>query len=446
MTTGRSSLFLASLTAVVISGGCRTTDGTDSEVKFYGADNQSADMRYDSYIEVKLPAGVTTDNQLLQEPQRSRMRSVIELQIQHMFGAFTEHPEYVKNPGIIQGRNEPQISSAQINRTAGTARINYSYTDKVVFKKRLMAGGPTKIKFVLPRDPQTIYQKGIPAGSSENKCTDEHYNTEGDFWYFWNPKKPGCPLKKDDLVEVTADLTPIPNTKSTYPYYAQLLGDNGNGRTVKVVYLVGIDENFRAGDLGRQTFNEAFSLLKQEGFKAGPGGTARKKNLTLKKPDFDVELTLTLVDPGSDAFVRAAADGLETADVFIYDGHSGLGGYLEIDRFVQTLGRSLKLPVSKNQIFYFNGCSTFAYYNADYFALKKTAQDPDGRTNLDVITTSIGATFDIGARHDVALIGGLFGGKKPSWQNIMDQIYKVDRTQTALTHVNGDEDNPTSPQ
>lgn len=436
---------LLCLIAAAFSSSCRTTD-SNSDVKFYGADSQSAEMTYESYIEIDIPQGVTSANQLTSAPQNESMLDIINYQIQHMFGAFTEHPGYRKNPGIIEARGIPEIKNAELDQTTVKAKVFYTYKDKVVFKKRLLNNGPTQITFVLPKDPTTIYEKGFKPGEPLNKCTDEHYNTEDDFWYFWNPKQAGCPIKKADLVEVTADLEPILNTKNTYPYYDKILGDNGNGRDVRIVYLVGIDENFHAGDLGRQTFQDAVQLLKQNGFKVKAGGTVRKKILTLNTTDYDVQVEMYLMNPDSNPFVKRAADGLENADVFIYDGHSGLGGYLNLERFEGTLGRKLKLPMTKSQIFYFNGCSTFSYYNGDYFDLKKSAQDPEGNTNLDVITTSIGANFDIGARHDVSFITGLVDGSRPSWQQIMNQIYKVDKSQTALTHVNGDEDNPATPQ
>lgn len=425
---------------------CRTTDSDDSDVKFYGADNQSAQMLYSSYIEVALPVGITTNDAVLRDPVKSEMQEIIVSQIQHTFGAFTEHPGFKKNPGIIKAKGIPVITSAEVNTALGTVKVNYTYEDTVVFKQRIMKNGPTKINFVLPKDPTTIYSKGFRKNGTVNKCTDEHYNSEGDFWYFWNPKMTGCPIKSEDLVKITAGILPIANTALTYPYYDKILGDNGNGKKFKIVYLVGIDENFKKGDLGRETFNEAIDLMKQNGYKLAPNGAARKKLLTYSTPDVDVELEISLVNPDSVAFVEAAAAGLEASDIFIYDGHSGLGGYLNIDRFKTELGRDIKLPVDKNQIFYFNGCSTFSYYNHDYFELKKTSQDPEGRTNLDLLTTSIGATFDIGARHDVELITGITLGKRPSWQTILDNIYRVDRSQSALTHVNGDEDNPKTPQ
>lgn len=428
-----------------LASGCRTGGSTASDIKFYGTDNQSSHISFESYIEIPIPDGINSQTAILEEPTHSEMLDLINWQIEHIYGAITEHPGYKRNPGIILGKGTPKIKGAKLDRTRGTVQVRYSYEDKAVFKKKLFANGKAMVKFFLPLDPSTIYAKGMSNDQSTNLCTDEHYNSEDDFWYFWNPKKTGCPIKNADLISVEAVLNPIPSTAQTYPYYDKILGDNGNGRLVKVVYLVGVDENFRTGDVGRLNYNEAFELLKAEGFKTGPGSGARQKNMTLSHADYDVELTLRLVNASSQEFIEAAADGLETADVFIYDGHSGLGSYLSIDRFEQDLGRELELNKSKSQIFYFNGCSTFAYYNADFFKLKATSSDPEGIKNLDIITTSIGAYFSIGAYHDIPLIQALFNGKRPSWQKIMDEVYEIDKSQTALTHVNGDEDNPTSP-
>ena len=427
---------------------CKTTaDSDDSDLLFYGTDNQSATMTYESFVEVALPAGATTPRDVLTGTNGRKMQGIVEYQVQHLFGVFTEHPEYVNNPGIVSTQTKPVLKSAEINAPAGTVKVIYAFSDTGVFKKKLLKDGPRKITFVLPKDPTTIYSKGFTQGGFKNKCTDDHYNSEGDFWYFWNPKKRGCPIKEADLVTVEAQLTPIASTQKTYPYYDKILGDNGNGRITRIVYLVGIDHDFNSGDLGRRTYNDAVAALVEKGFKIDDTRSdENEKFLTYHKRDWDVDLEVKLMDPGSREFVVAAAAAMENDDLFIYDGHSGLGGYLNLERFEQSLGRKLKLPQNKSQIFFFNGCSTFSYYNHDYFRLKKTPEDPEGRKNLDIITTSIGASFDIGAGHDVVLIAGLTDGSRPRWQLLIDRMYRVDREQSALTHINGDEDNPTTPR
>ncbi len=443
MFTNRNKGLLICVAAVALNTSCRTVNNDSSSTKFYGADNQSGDMQFEAYIDVTVPKGASTKELLFKEPARAHVMAMINKQIQHLYGTFSVHEEFENNPGIIESKGTPVLLDAKFDATKQSARVTYSYKDRVVFKKKIFRGNDPKITFLMPRDPQTIYKKSLDA-SGFNPCTDKHYNGEGDFWYFWTPTQEGCNIPDSELQKVTAKLTPKANTTKTYPDYAKILGDNGNGRLVKVLFLVGIDESFRHGDLGKKAYEDVRSLLLKNGFKLGASGPL-KSFLTLKKENYDVEIDLRLVDPDSPEFLTTAADGLEKGDIFIYDGHSGLGSYLNLPRFEKHLGRKLKLPLEKSQIFYFNGCSTFPYYNADYFALKKHAQDPAGSRNLDIITTSVGATFDVGAGHDSAFLTGVLMGKYPTWQKIMDEIYAVDKAESTLSHVNGDEDNPTSP-
>ena len=112
-----------------------------------------------------------------------------------------------------------------------------------------------------------------------------------------------------------------------------------------------------------------------------------------------------LVDPNSSEFVTAAVKGLRESDVFIYDGHSGLGGYLEVGRLFGN--RRQTLPTDKYQIFFFNGCSTFSYYNFDFLELKKTAADPQGTKNLEILNTTTQAFFLLGPGNAAFLIRNL---------------------------------------
>ena len=428
------------LLVLLLSPGCRTVNNDNSSVKFYGADNQSGEIRFEAYIDVALKKGISTQDDLFSEPAKSQVIALITRQIQHLYASFSVHEEFADTPGIIEAKGTPQLLKADLDLRKGSARVFYSYKDRVVFKNKIFKS--PKITFLMPRDPVTIYTRTLNS-KGFNPCTDEHYNTEEDFWYFWNPKNEGCKIPKSELESVTAKLVPTPNTKKSYPDYDKILGDNGNGRIVDVTFLVGVDENFRNGDLGKKAYKDVTELLDTNGFQV-ESVDSRHNLLTLRRGAYDVRIDLYLVDPDSKKFMELAANGLENSDVFLYDGHSGLGSYLNLPRFREILGRPLKLPIGKSQIFYFNGCSTFPYYNADYFDLKRTAKDPNGSRNLDIITTSVGATFDVGAGHDAAFLTGLFLGKKPTWQSILNDIYRVDPAESTLTHVNGDEDNPTS--
>ena len=416
--------------------------------RWYGADSRQARMQFKAYMYYKLPAGYTGSvSQILSNSaQKQKISELIDLQLQHMYGAFTTNPGFVDAPGIPSGDYKVSLLGAEKVPNENYAKVSYSYDDIVVFSSRLFrGGGTTRIDFVLPRDPVTIYKKGFASpGSRKNLCTDEHYNSEGDFWYFWNPYQEGCPIGGGDLVAVQTDLTPMTVTRNTYPEYAKLYGQNGSGDLLQVSYLVGVDEGFQNGDLGRKTFNDAFAGLKAAGFKATVD-EPRRKRLSFSFGSKRTAVEMLLMDPNSAEFATEAVRGMKTADIFLYDGHSGLGGYLSPDRLAEDSGAAVALPQNKYQIFVFQGCSTYAYYNTAYFKLKRSGSDPKGTKNLDIITTGIGAAFDVGARVDVSFLTSVTMGQKPSWQTILDKIRSAEGENSALSHVNGDEDNPRTP-
>lgn len=416
--------------------------------KWYGADSRQARMQFTAYMYYTVPAGYTGPvSQILSNPaQRQKISELIDLQLRHMYGAFTTHPGFEEAPGIPSGDYKVKLLGAEKAPNGNYAKVSYSYDDIVVFSSKLFrGGGATRIDFVLPRDPVTIYKAGFPSpSSSKNYCTDKHYNSEGDFWYFWNPYQDGCPLDGGDLVGVTTDLTPMPMTRGTYPEYAKLYGENGNGDVLQVTYLVGVDKNFNNGDLGKKTFLDAFSILKAAGFQTEVDSPTAKR-LSFRIGAKRASIEMRLMDPNSAEFAQEAVRGMKTADIFLYDGHSGLGGYLSPDRLAADTGRPVELPKNKYQIFFFHGCSTYAYYNSAFFKMKRSGSDPGGTRNLDIITTGIGADFAVGAKVDVAFLTSVATGQKPSWQTIIDRVHAAEGYYTALTHVNGDEDNPRSP-
>jgi len=513
-----------------------------SQVKFYGKDSDRAAMRFHSYMHYKIPKDYSGKPENLKKSNKywEQAKILVDEQLAHMYGVFTQHDGYWESPGIP--RNRPQIKFGivePIPSKPGYVKINYQYDDVVVFKsdrfKRGNEDGIVKqisIKFVLPIDPLTIYASGFSDKKREkgciNRCTDLHYNGLGDHWYFWNPyqieaahKKdyPDCkplrgkrhcpyhPVKfpkkfKEVTVPVTAYLRHLRSTRIRFPDYDELYADG----KLTITYLVGIDEVMKDKcDLGVRSYFEAIKRLtvKNPGHYVTTGlgpeerkecekrdvytaidvaevsgfeivkNTARDKILKKVFIDYDgtstnpeelkkieVILRIVLVDPDNEGFVDLSmaamqgdhANGIEPSDIFIYDGHSGLGGYLSTERFEDHIVRKFKLPKKKNQVFYFNGCSTYSYYNADYIDVKKSAKElsddlldvaQDKSRYLDIVTTGIGAAFAVGAMHDVSFINNFTSGKRPSWQTILDDIYNTMPDYSALTHINGEGDNPT---
>ncbi len=433
---------------IPIAAGAAEKASKSSSEKWYGADSRQTRMQFNTYMLYKIPDDYTGPaSRILSSPEQLQIISeLIKLQLQHMYGAFTMHPGFTESPGIPSGDYEVNLIGARKMPNQPYVKVSYSYDDIAVFSSKLFQSGTTRIQFVLPADPVTIYSKGFPTPLSRiNRCTDEHYNSEGDFWYFWNPYKESCPMTGNDLIAVQTDLKPMNVTRNTYPEYAKLYGENGNGDVLQVSYLVGVDENFKNGDLGKKTFKDAFAGLKAAGFQVTVDET-RRKRLTFRFGKKRAAIEMLLLDPDTVEFAEQAVHAMKTADIFLYDGHSGLGGYLSPERLEEDTGRKLSLPADKYQIFAFQGCSTYAYYNSAFFRLKSSSQDPRGTKNLDIITTGIGADFEVGADVDVSFLTSITMGNRPSWQTIINRIHSVEGDLSSLTHVNGDEDNPNNSQ
>ena len=171
--------FLAGFNLVASS--CKTVNPEESSTKFYGADNQSGEMRFEAYVDMTLPKGVTTQEALFSGAAKVEVLDVVARQIQHLYASFSVHDAFVDNPGILEAKGTPELINAKIDTASRTARVTYSYSDRVVFKKKVFKKSDLSITFVMPRDPKTIYKKSLnPDG--RNPCTDKEYNGEEDFW------------------------------------------------------------------------------------------------------------------------------------------------------------------------------------------------------------------------------------------------------------------------
>jgi hypothetical protein len=428
----------------------------DSDLKFYGKDSREGDMTFvaDVVAHIAFAKPNPLSDMLKVDGMRHQLTETALAQVQHIFGALTTHPDFERTPAVIA--NDFKLELLSVTDAPGqTVILRYRYKDRVALHKSLVpkdlpAGKNFDLKFVLPKDPKTIYSHGFAGSGGVNHCTDHHYNSEGDFWYFWNPYQRPCPLTDKHLAKIAASVKLRPSTIRSLPEYAALYGDNGNGQKLKVVAIFGIDESFQSGDLGRTSYTNFLKLLSANGFTKTSDDSKHKVFTLTDRRSFDLEMHVWLMEPGTEEFNKVAIEALEganadakdAADIMLYDGHSGLGGYFSPENFADSLGRELKLPKSKYQIFAFQGCSTYAYYNKMYFDLKKTSSDRKGTKNLDILTAGIGLDFSVGAKQSYEILSRLLNGKKQTWQTIVNSLYNVSPELSAIHQINGDEDNP----
>lgn len=418
------------------------------ERKLYvGKDSSEAVMTFQHHVELKSRS----------KPTEDAAREQIGQQLTHLFGPMGE--------SAIRAvpRGDEEVSDVEVLPLdkKGIYDVRYRYRGTIV----LQNGPNEEYEVLLPVNPDTIYKAGFPEGSDTNPCTDHHYQSEGDFWYFWNPSNYGCPLQAGrDYEIVKAKIERKANTEKTYPEYARLV--NAQGEIVMTV-LMGMDDpaNGRdpntSSDINADNFRQIRrTLLSELGFESKKltkdeiavitGSASRKppyvEEFTKKSETAGLVIRVFFgpsgIDQDSSAFHYYLKDALENSSVLMYDGHSGLGGHLDLASIEETEGFKIRPDKKRYQIYYFNSCSSYPYYNTMYFARKKTRADQRGSKNLDIVTNGLATYFSVMHDTNIALIRAIDAwmttGVRLSYQAFVNEADSGN-----LLGVNGDEDNPT---
>lgn len=198
-----------------------------------------------------------------------------------------------------------------------------------------------------------------------------------------------------EVEEIEVVVEPAKESYDGWPDYRALFGDG----KLEVLVVVGGDYNEARYD--QKSAEQIFEWLEGAGYASDVKAVTDlkldsppfTKKLRAAGADVTVEVTLLYPDIVEDANLsqlRARiVQGLQTADVLIYDGHAGddpsYSGivYHYNPRFAISANElgSMELP-DKYQIYLFNGCKTYsAYPEAVYKNPRKTTK------NLDIIST-----------------------------------------------------------
>lgn len=413
-----------------------------NEKKLYvGSNSTEAKLTYDGVVEYESET----------KPTLATLKEVIESQVEHTIGPMSA-AEYTSVP-----KGDHKISTIKIQSVKnGTYTIGYTYTGTVVLEN----GPKATYDIILAKNVQKIYSAGFVG--NHNPCTDEHYQSEGDFWYFWNPYQAGCKLKKDkDFTVVKAKVERFENTKKTYPEYHNLPDENGN---VNIHIFFGMDDNSKgrnpltSGDINAGIYKDFRDYLIETGYtakkwtaaevskvaKTKNGATPYVETLTKGKIIYRFFFGPTAIDEDSLAFHWFYKDALENSSVMLYGGHSGLGGHLDLASIEESLGVEIKFNTKKYQIFFFDSCTSYKYYNTQYFERKVTTKDPNGTKKLDIFTNGLSTYFHVmpesnravAIAFEKALGYAEAGNAFVSYQSLAKQIDSDN-----LFGINGDEDN-----
>jgi hypothetical protein len=282
--------------------------------------------------------------------------------------------------------------------------------------------------------------------------------------YFWNPLGKGCKLV-EGVDYFTADATivrKLANTAHTAPAYERLADGNGDIRMV-LAFGADIDDKGKLApakndDYNAANYRDARKFLLGQGFSARTipvdererecGNTrplaaapGHVEEFTRKDGTRRVVVRLfwgvANIGEESRAFFCMAKEAAERSSVFLYFGHSRVGG-LDLAYMGDQIGAPIKVNNNQYQIYGFFGCSSYSYYNLSYFAAKASTADPEGTRNVDIITNGVTGSFAAMPDFTVKTVSPILDwsarGSRATWQQIMSSYSK-----RYLTGVNGDE-------
>lgn len=451
------SLAMVNKAVVVLALLASCASAPSRKIAFVAKNATEATLRFDHWVEVISSA----------KPSEKRAREQVEKQVQHLFGPL-ERARCSAAP-----KEDHVLKILSVDRSperSDSFRVSYRYRGTLVVEK--CAG--SQLEFFLPNNPDTIYDQA-QAGLSKNPCTDSHYQSEEDFWYFWSPAPfyPRCALKKGIHYQVVRGSMEriAPEARTTYPEYHRLAGANGE---ISLHLFFGVDEpnGERDPDLSRdinaQVYRQVRKELRKMGFSlrrwnnseirevVGEGRSrlpvveelVQEYGSRVKKIKIRLFFGETGIDENSAPFHFLLRDALQTASVMIYDGHSGLGGNLDLQDISRERKFRVQLPRDRYQIFFFNSCTSYTYYNSTYFQRKRKVgrgvDGPKGTHNLDILANGLSTAFDTMVATNVTLIRAIhLWAERGTWTSYQRLAREID-TDNLFT-VNGDEDNPTSP-
>jgi len=408
--------------------------GALAQAQIIGPSVQEVKFQYTTTFEAPLKAEESADE------DRAAMHA------SHLFGLF-HSPHMVSKFGITEGvggigapRSQMKIRILSSEIEGDIVRIKYANSGKMILHKKAAQKliEATEIVVPMPTNPYEIY---------DEKCTDEHYNSFGDYWYFYDIFKKGCNYLTKALLatEVHIAIKPSEYKKmQTMMQLPQLRGNNGNGDLLSVYVIHGYESDPKdKDDSGRINFDEFNEYLRANNFAEDKVKSARNSTLLVYTKEItldngkkmNVEVKHLLVETGiasrSQVFAKFFKEAVENADVIVYGGHSGLGGNLDIPSLEEKAG-AFQFNTKKKQIFFFDSCSSYSYY-LEHFAVEKT------KAKIDVVTNGLSSYFHTSNAILAALMDRLFSENTEDveWSETLGEMEKVLGRDTYLLNVGG---------
>jgi hypothetical protein len=435
------------------------------------------------------------------KPTEAEARRAAEKQAQYLFGALAVGKSF----GSLMAAPKQVADIKLVNLEAagaGAWRITYDYAGIIQLAKNGQQKGTLRIP--LPNNPGTVWETArklaIEEGASpDSPCGDGSTDHDGAsfLWYVWDPSYEACYLEEGKhYTFVQGKFSRFQNSedkfKATYPEYERMVRiDPATGKKyIRIDLLMGtIDDavvkpedvkegharvsplkqgGLFFGDTGAYSFRGVYlplvkgNLVPGAKFTAKPWTDAQVEKIAGKLEriiPYVMDLTYeaptgitvlirmymgntTVGSEGSQTFYKFLRDAFARSSNIIYSGHSSLGEGLNLALIEQWINMKLVLDCEHYQGLYMNGCSSYGYYNRDYFRRKAECGNPndkEGTFNLDVVTNGLATGADTDIHTDLTYIGATLrwamGKGSMSYQAMAKQLDSDN-----LLGVNGDED------
>lgn len=309
---------------------------------------------------------------------------------------------------------------------------------------------PPTYELSLPRDASFEGQEAFTKAYMR-ACVDfgAHDVDAGSMWYYYRPARSGCQLKPEDIVKITAKVTPsLENSTGKYPEYTKVWEDG----ELNVVSIFGKYEDGKtSGDAGIDAYNTFLRTMRAAlgaNVVSTPAEVPQNPGVSLPDVTFSatlpdgkkVNVTALLVDNvrTADQKFNERYNQLSTnADVIAYNGHAGLG------QNVRALAQKGTWKAGKYVIVFMNGCDTFAYVDGSLAQTRARVNpdDPTGTKYMEFVTNALPAFFHSMSNATSTLVKGLMRHDSPM---TYEQIFEgIDDAQVVV--VTGEEDNVFTP-
>lgn len=272
----------------------------------------------------------------------------------------------------------------------------------------------THFEVTIPADPVDVFAR---AGKTCASDYGSYTLTEYKYFYYFNPNTGECELPMTTGIVDIKSVYPQPKT---YPEYDRLLNDLGDGT-----------KGFRAAILPNRGDHDPMSRF--------DGHKRAIERITDLSPEDNGEfqryrwtqegatIVIDLYDPTQGWFKNTFHKALGEYQLVYYNGHSNYGHQPFLD--------NPDAYSDEYQILGMHSCQSYAYYVSQMVEGKKTAEDPTGFVNSDMIATGRSSYPQDSPDVMAVLLEGLMSGISvvandkaqlaPSWQDIGKRMTNV---------------------